>query len=379
MLDCHDFFTLLAEQHLTYFCGVPDSTFKDWLCYLNDRHGSGLINRIAAIERDAIGYAAGYFCATGRPAVVYLQNSGLGNIINPLTSLVDEQVCGIPLLLMIGWRGEPGRQDEPQHRTMGRVMLPLLELLGIRHAVLPPEADGAGCVLREAADYLAASGRVYALIVRDGTFKPYQPLKTCFDGQATMTREEALVLIAKRLGTEALIISTTGKTSRELFEYRTVHQQGHQTDFLMVGAMGLSSALAAEVALQKPQRKVFIFDGDGALLMSAGNLATIGFYAPHNLYHIVFDNGCHDSTGGQPSTSRVVLWEKLAEATGYKGAAVVSAPQALHEEIDRFLGQAGPRMLVVKVRAGSRSDLGRPSNFPFENREAFMRELGAKR
>jgi phosphonopyruvate decarboxylase len=311
--------------------------------------------------------------------VVYLQNSGLGNIVNPLTSLTDGQVCGIPLLLMIGWRGEPGRQDEPQHLTMGRIMLSLLDVLGIRHAVLPAEAAGAERALNGAAEYMAATGCVYALIIRDGTFEPYQPLHPGADGQPAMFREQALGLIAQRLSRHDLIIATTGKTSRELFEYRCARGQGHGADFLMVGAMGLAGPLAAEVALQQPDRKVFIFDGDAALLMSAGNLATIGYYAPANLHHIVFDNGCHESTGGQPSASRVVAWEKLAAATGYKGAAVVAEPEALCEEIGRCLAQAGPRMLVVKIRAGSRPDLGRPSIPPCENREAFMRELGVER
>jgi phosphonopyruvate decarboxylase len=370
---------MLAENGFTFFCGIPDSTFKHWLRCLDDCHGQGLTNRIVAIERDAIGYAAGYFCSTGRTAVVYLQNSGLGNIINPLTSLACEQVCCIPLLLMIGWRGEPGRQDEPQHSAMGQIMLPLLEVLGIKHAVLPPDSADAGRVLYGAADYLAATGRAYALIIRDNTFNPYQAPQPGPVEPAAMTREQALGLIAQQLGTHALIIATTGKTSRELFEHRNACMAGHNTDFLMVGAMGLAGSMAAEVALQQTQRKIFIFDGDAALLMSAGNLATIGYYAPPNLYHIVFDNGCHDSTGGQPSISRVVVWEKLAEATGYKGVAVIAEPQVLREEIMRCIEEPGPRMLVVKVSAGSRPDLGRPSISPFENRVAFMREMGVER
>jgi phosphonopyruvate decarboxylase len=376
MLDCHEFYTLLAEQHLTYFCGVPDSTFKDWMTYLDDQHGRGLTNRIVAIERDAIGYAAGYYLASGRIGVVYLQNSGLGNIVNPLTSLADEQVCRIPILLLIGWRGEPGRKDEPQHSKMGQITVPLLDILGIRHAILPVKLSEVKQVLAEACYYLASMCGIFALLVCEGTFKPYPSSKRAADKTSFMSREEALVLIAKRLGPEVLIISTTGKTSRELFEYRTVQQQDHQSDFLMVGAMGLASSLAAEVALQHPQERIIILDGDAAALMSAGNLATIGYYAPSNLYHIIFDNGCHESTGGQPSTSQIVSWEKLALANAYKGVLAVETREALEAQLDYWLEQTGPRMLVVKVRKGSRQDLGRPTTSPVENRNAFMKRLG---
>jgi phosphonopyruvate decarboxylase len=379
MLDCQEFHNALAAQRLTWFCGVPDSTLKHWLSYLEDHKGSGHTHRRAAIERDAIGYAAGYFLATGRPGVVYLQNSGLGNIVNPLTSLTDAEIYRIPVLLMIGWRGEPGLEDEPQHRTMGRITAPLLGVLGIRHAVLPAAIDEAAPLIAEAASYMTATGRAFALIICDGTFKPYEPAGPAEAEAACLSREAAIGLIAGRLWPGALIVATTGKTSRELFEYRAAAGSGHASDFLMVGAMGLASSLAAEVALQRPREKVFIFDGDAAAIMSAGNLATIGSCAPSNLYHIVFDNGCHDSTGGQPSTSRIVAWEKLALANAYTGAAVVATQEELESELEQCLSQPGPRMLVVRVRKGSRSDLGRPTAAPLENRDAFMRRMGAGR
>jgi len=253
-------------------------------------------------------------------------------------------------------------------------------MLGIRHAVLPTAIADAAAVIADAAGYMKDAGRCFALLVRGGSFAPYAPAGPAEAESASLSREDAIGLIANRLaGPRSVIVATTGKTSRELFEYRATTGVGHESDFLMVGAMGLASSLAAEVALQRPQEKVFIFDGDGAAIMSAGNLAAIGCCAPANLYHIVFDNGCHDSTGGQPSTSQAVSWEKLALANSYKSAMVVAARDEFERELKEFPNRTGPCMLVVKIRKGSREDLGRPKGSPLENRDAFMHRLGAWR
>lgn len=376
MIKCEDLRQVMAENDLTWFSGVPDSTFKEWISYLNCRHGQGLTNRISAIERDAIGWAAGYHAATGKTGVVYMQNSGLGNVVNPLTSLADPEVYNIPILLMVGWRGEPGRPDEPQHIKMGKITLPLLDVLGVKYGILPDNIEEAGKIIAEAKKYIDKTRGIYALIVRGGIFEEYgvKPEKEKYE----LAREEAIQMIIDSMSGAEIIVSTTGKTSRELFDYREKKNTCHQNDFLMVGSMGLASSFGAEIALQKPEKKVFIFDGDGAIIMSAGVLSTIGYYAPRNLYHIVFDNESHDSTGGQPTTSQSIDFENLALANNYRGAKAVKTKEELEKALLQIKEKEGPQMLVIKVKKGSRKDLGRPTVTPGENKKAFMRYLKTK-
>lgn len=374
MISCQEFYDICKNQELTYFCGVPDSTFKEWMSFLDDRHGKGLTNRIAAIERDAIAWAAGYYVATGKIGIVYLQNAGFGNMVNPITSLTAREVYNIPMLLMIGWRGKPGTPEEPQHLKMGEIMLPLLELLGIEYTILPDSLAGAEEALMVAKEYMHSQSQPYALIVCKGTFEPYKKQKKMASAY-DIIREEALKIIIENLTGDEIIVATTGKTSRELFEYRSATNSGHQRDFLMVGAMGLASSFATEIALQKPDRTVLIIDGDGALLMNAGVLSTIGYYSPKNLYHIVLDNGSHESTGGQPTTSSSVDFQQLALAHSYKGAMTVSSKTALQEAIKEMKQKAYPYMLIVKIRNGSRADLGRPTISPIDRKNALMKEL----
>lgn len=373
MIKCEDLYQIMAKNDLTWFSGVPDSTFKEWMSFLNDRHGQGLTNRIAAIERDAIGWAAGYHVATGKIGVVYMQNSGLGNVVNPLTSLADPEVYNIPILLMVGWRGEPGKQDEPQHIKMGKITLPLLDVLGVKYSILPDNIEEAEQVVIQAKKYLDEARGIYALIVKEGTFGEYKGRDEREDDE--MSREEAIKMTIDAMSGTEIIVSTTGKASRELFDYREKKRVGHQNDFLMVGSMGLASSFGAEIALQKPEKKVFIFDGDGAMIMSAGVLSTIGYYAPKNLYHIVFDNESHDSTGGQPTTSQSVDFKNLALANSYRGAKTVKTKEELKESLEEIKEKEGPQMLVVKVRKGARPDLGRPTISPSENKKAFMNYL----
>jgi phosphonopyruvate decarboxylase len=252
----------------------------------------------------------------------------------------------------------------------------LLDLLGVKYALLPTDLESAQQVVAEACQYMQETSRVFALVIQEDTFATYTPHPKLASPHP-LTREEAIIQIVDSLPADALIVSTTGKTSRELFEYRAVRQQGHQNDFLMVGAMGLASSLAAELALQRPNEYVYLFDGDSALMMSAGNLATIGMYSPKNLLHIVFDNACHESTGGQPSTSPAADLSQLALANSYRAAVSVDTAQTLAETLPRLAGQVGPQMLVVKIKPGSRKDLGRPTTTPVQNRLDFMRRLGS--
>ena len=303
-----------------------------------------------------------------------MQNSGLGNTVNPITSLTDECLYNIPMLLLIGWRGEPGKHDEPQHLKMGKLTLPLLELLGIKYSLLANDMSCAKEAISEAKKYMESTNNSYALIIKEGVLEEYRQ-QHAPSNNYKMKREEAIKAIVDMLDQNDLIVSTTGKTSRELFEYRENKKCGHGNDFLMVGSMGLAHIFGAEVALQRPQRKVFIFDGDGALIMSAGALSTIGYYAPTNFYHIVFDNEAHESTGGQPTTSSATNFVSLALANNYKWAQKVTTKADLEKALLNTRNMEGPLMLVVKIAKGSRQNLGRPTTAPSETKHSFMTNI----
>lgn len=371
MIKCEDLWNIFKNENINFFTGVPDSTFKEWMKFLADSHGDNLKNIIACNECEAAAIASGYHFATNNIGVVYLQNSGFGKLVNPLTSLVDPEVYSIPMLLMIGWRGEPGKKDEPQHKKMGRVMIPLLEALEIPYAELPANIDDAAKVISKAKSHSVKNNVPYAIIVKKGLFETYIS-NTLYNQNFSLTREEAIKQIVDVLGKEDVIVSTTGKTSRELFEYREANLMGHQNDFLTVGSMGCSASIALGIALQKEDKKIIVFDGDGAAIMQEGALTTIGHYAPKNLIHIIFDNAAYESTGGQPTTSSSVDFEKLALANGYSGSRTVNAAKDISSAIKELTRKQGPQMLIVNVKKGSRKDLGRPTTTPLENKEGFM-------
>ena len=376
MISCEKLFEIFKKNHLLFFTGVPDSTFKDWMKFLADEHGKRLSNIIACNECEAIAIAIGYNLATGKVGVAYMQNAGEGKTVNPLTSLCDSEVYSIPMLLMIGWRGEPGKKDEPQHKKMGRITMPLLETLEIPYKILPDNIEEAEKVILEMRQKAEAKNSPVAIIIKKGTFEKYEKNKKT-KKHYEMQREDAIKVIVDNLDGSEAVVSTTGKTSRELFEYREELGQDHSRDFLTVGGMGCCSSIANSIALQKPDKHIFVFDGDGAILMQMGALGTIGHYKAKNLYHIVFDNECHDTTGGQPTVSSTVEFENVALACGYKSAKTVKTKVDLEAEIKKMKSSEGPQMLIIKVSKGARNDLGRPTTTPIENKEGFMKFIQA--
>ena len=369
MLTCERMHGVFRENEIEFFSGVPDSTFGPWMAYLSD-HEDVLTHRIAVNEGAAVAHAAGYHLATRGVGLVYLQNSGLGNAVNPLTSLVDPEVYSFPVLLMVGWRGEPGRPDEPQHRKMGPLTLPLLDLLGIPHHVLDP--DTVEDTIRDCCAYARRHNHAVAIVVRSGIFEPYGQ-SSDRNGSGKLTREHAVGLVADDLDSDSVILSTTGGISRELFEHREVRGQRHDGDFLVVGSMGHCAAIAMEVALQRADRTVCVLDGDGALLMHMGGVATIGHYAPPNFVHVVLDNEAHESTGGQPTVSGNLDMGGLASACGYVSARTCVSEHEIRAAMRA--GGAGPRMIVIRVSRGCRSDLGRPGLTPLQTKQLFMKAL----
>jgi len=375
MISPERFYKLLNDNNINFFTGVPDSLLKDICAYITDNTPRDR-NIIAANEGNAVGLAAGYYMATGNIPMVYLQNSGIGNTVNPLLSLTDKKVYNIPVLLMIGWRGEPDKKDEPQHITQGEVTLDLLEAMHIPYLVLEGDTESIEEQLDTAINTIKTSGSSFAIVVRKGIFEKYS-IKAKLESTYELSREDAIKIIVDQLDGSEVIVSTTGKTSRELFEYREELKQSHDKDFLTVGSMGHSSQIALGIAISKPDRKVICIDGDGAMLMHMGSMAIVGNLAPKNYLHIVINNGAHESVGGQPTVSFGIDIPAIAKANGYKFARLVSN----HDELRKVLGSIKsdnyPALVEVKVKIGSRDDLGRPTIKPADNKKEFMKNLEA--
>lgn len=370
MINVDEFVNYLKEINIDFFCGVPDSQLSPFCDYIEENCD----NTIAANEGNAVGIASGYHLTTGNYPLVYLQNSGLGNIVNPVTSLTHSKVYSIPIVYVIGWRGQPGVHDEPQHKKQGEITLDLLELLDIDFTVINNEStfdDLKNTFENEFLEKLQ-NGNSVAIVVSKGAFEDYKIKKS---NDNTLTREKAIQTVASKLSEEDMIVSTTGKSSRELFEYREAENQGHGNDFLTVGSMGHSSSIALGIALNNKDKKIFCFDGDGALLMHMGSLALVGSKKPENFYHVMFNNSAHESVGGLPTIMSDIHIKELVSSCGYNKVFNASNIDELNDILDEFIQASGPVFLNIDVDISSRKDLGRPTTTPIENKNDFMKKL----
>ena len=371
MLNPQKITTLLQEQGFTFFAGVPDSLLKELCACITDslpaeRH------IITANEGGAVALAAGYYLATGKPAVVYLQNSGLGNTINPLLSLVDPEVYRIPMLIIVGWRGQPGVKDEPQHIKQGRVQPQILDALEYPWEVLSHDPTTAEDQITALLTRITQEETPAVLVVEKDTFSAY-PLPQDLPPYE-LSREAALDCILSHLHETDRVVSTTGKTSREIFELREARGQDHSRDFLTVGSMGHAGMIALGLARFSTQR-VFCIDGDGAALMHLGALPIMGHHAPQTLHHIVINNGAHESVGGQPTVAFSLDFPAIAKECGYTWGVQVSSKDEFEAALRALETQSGPTLIEVRVHPGSRDDLGRPTTTPVQNRRAFMADV----
>lgn len=367
MIDPKHFVNSLATQGMDFYAGVPDSLLKDFCAYVDD-HGAAGKHTIAANEGNAVAMAAGYHMSTGKHAVVYLQNSGLGNVINPITSIADKEVYSIPMLLVVGWRGEPNVKDEPQHIKQGRITTGQLELLEIPYKVVDKNSSAEDLALW-AKETLHEINAPVALLVKKGTFTSYK-IQRKAAMKSSLKREAALDALLSLIG-DSCIVSTTGKTSREVFELRAKHNES-QRDFLAVGGMGHALSIALGVAMGKHDKKVICLDGDGSVLMHLGALPIVGSIAPVNLVHVLLNNAAHESVGGQPTVADSVDFKAMALACGYVDYAVASTVEEIIATWATLSSQKGPVMFEIRITTGSRSDLGRPTGTPSENKQAFM-------
>lgn len=367
---------LIKVLNADFYTGVPDSQLKPFCNYLINTYGIDKKHHIiAANEGNSVAIAAGYHLATRKVPVVYMQNSGEGNIINPVASLLNDKVYGIPMIFIIGWRGEPGVHDEPQHVFQGKVTIKLLDDMEIESFIISNETTPEE--LNKKMKYfnrLLSKGKQVAFVIKKEALKYSK--KIVYKNKNTMTREEIIKHIVK-YSKEDPIISTTGKASRELFEIREENFQSHKYDFLTVGSMGHSSSIALGVAINKPNTKVWCIDGDGAVLMHLGSMPVIGSVNPDNLVHIVINNGAHETVGGMPTAISNLNIPLFAKYCGYKK--IFTADNYI--ELDKILKEAKESkeltFIEVKSSISSRKDLGRPTTSALDNKYAFMNYLSS--
>lgn len=367
------FYDLLIKNGTDFFAGVPDSLLKNLCAYITD-NAPAENHIISANEGSATGLATGYHLATGKIPMIYMQNSGEGNIVNPLMSIADPDVYSIPMLIVIGWRGEPGVHDEPQHVKQGKVTCDLLDAMKVPYEVLSGNEADLPAQFEKAYKYIKENNAQYAFVIRKGIFDEYK-LQNNIPVEGKMSREEAIEKIMLSADDRTAFVSTTGMISRELYEQRDKHNMGHDRDFLTVGGMGHASQIALAIAMQKKERQVYCLDGDGASIMQMGGMATIGSRKPSNYVHFVLNNGAHDSVGGQPTVGRQIDFCEIAEGCGYENVVKVTTPEELYAVLSDSETKEKLTFVEVLVTKGARKDLGRPKSTPVENKIALMKFL----
>lgn len=357
-----------------FYTGVPDSQLKALCNYLMDRYGIDPHHHlIAANEGNCTALAAGYHLATGKVPVVYMQNSGEGNIINPVASLLNDKVYAIPIVFIIGWRGEPGIHDEPQHIYQGEVTVKLLEDMDIRSFIIGKDTtdDEAAAAMDEFKTVLA-TGKDVAFVIRKGALTDAPKVE--YQNDNNLVREEIIRHIVKFSGADP-IVCTTGKASRELFETRVDNGQSHKYDFLTVGSMGHSSSIALGIALNKSDTRIWCIDGDGSVLMHMGAMAVLGANKPKNLIHVVINNSAHETVGGMPTVAGCIDLVGVAKACGYPNAVSIDSFEDMDKEIEAARNRNELSLIEVKCSIGAREDLGRPTTTALENKQIFMEYL----
>lgn len=355
---------------ITTIAGVPDSALQPFCNYLNQAE-HGFSHYVPANEGAAVGLAIGSYLSAGKPACVYMQNSGIGNIVNPVTSLANKAVYDIPILFIVGWRGEPGKKDEPQHRFMGEITRSILDVLEIPNAVLSSDMteEEIAQIFKEAGQALSEN-KQYAIVVKRDALETDE--KLAYANSFSLCREDAISEIIKSISPEDIIVSTTGKISREVYEQCDKIVGHHKQAFLTVGGMGHAGMIAFGIAQQRKEKRVYCIEGDGAVLMHMGELAFLAKQSPENLIHICLNNDAHESVGGMPTGAAGKEFYKVAGECGYQYAVCVDCLKDLQGELKKLKEISLPAFLEVKVKLGARADLGRPKESAVENKEQFM-------
>ena len=367
MVNTKEFYDYLTANQVDFFTGVPDSLLANF-CACVKENSPSQNNIIAANEGNAVAIASGYHIASGKYGVVYMQNSGLGNTVNPMLSLADEEVYKVPMLLIVGWRGEPGKKDEPQHVKQGKLTLPLIECMGIEYQIL---GENYKEQLETALKYMKEESKPYALVVQKGTFSDYKISKEA--PKYKIKREEALEAAMNVIGEDDFIVSTTGKTSREIFEIRERRNQGHSHDFLTVGSMGHTASIALGMSIGS-DKNIYCIDGDGSFIMHMGGMGIAAKNAGKNFKYILINNGAHESVGGQPTIGFDLDVESILKASGFKNVYTAETQKEVEDGVNKLKDEAQVA-LIIYVNQGSRDDLGRPTIAPEQNKLNMMSEF----
>lgn len=375
MISPSDFLAELKFQGINFFVGVPDSLMKG-LNYQISNSCSKNEHVITSNEGSAVAHAIGYFAATEHIAAVYMQNSGLGNAYNPLISLADPAVYSVPMVLLIGWRGQiadDGVQlkDEPQHIKQGQITLTTLETMGIPFVVIHESSSDWKQKIQVLINIAKSERRPVAAVFQKSTFNSISLEFSETEQNSTLGREAAIEIVVDNSQPSDIFVASTGMIGRELFEIRKRRAQSHATDFLTVGGMGHASQIACSIAAALPKRRVICLDGDGALLMHTGGMAECAQQS--NLLHVVLNNGAHDSVGGQPTMAFGVDLQKIADGFGYFNIEKLTTSVEINKALGSFL--SGSTFLEIRCKRGNRKDLGRPDRAPKQNLNEFIQFL----
>ncbi len=359
MIYAEDFFFHLKKNKINFFSGVPDSVLKNLVNFFDKE--KKIKHHIAVNEGNAVSLGIGYHLATKKLPCIYLQNSGLGNAINPLISIAHPKIYSIPMLLVIGWRGSPNKNDEPQHNVKGKITTNLLKSLNIKYCILRSNYNFKK--LNELIKYSIKLNKPVACLIEPGKLSTKATYKKKYKIK-NFKRLDVLVEVLSKIKKNTKLVSTTGYTSRELFYLRnknSYHSNGK--DFYMVGGMGHASAVALGIAMNKVKQEVLCLDGDGSILMHLGSMRTIGFNGKKNFKHIIFNNGSHESVGGQPTHAFGVDFKKLSDSLGYKKYFLAKNMSSLKKKIKPFIKSIGPSLFEIKISEGTIKKLPRPKNF----------------
>lgn len=373
MIRAEQLYDHLGREGISFYTGVPDSLLKNFLQYVQD-HTAGEQHIITANEGLALALASGYYLQSGKLPLVYLQNSGLGNLVNPLSSLADQEMYGVPMILLIGWRGEPGIPDEPQHRKMGAITVPLLEVLRVPVFKLDQQSSDPLQIVSTAIQTAREKQNPVALLLSADIFEKVQYEKTTIPATLSLQRESVIRELINTLSGDETVICTTGKSGREFDEQNKAAGNKIKKYFLSVGAMGHASHIALGIHLQNPSKTILI-DGDGALLMHMGALPTISHFANKNFIHLLINNGCHESVGGQPTEAFRVDCTAIARASGYQHTFLIRNEQELNHWLQNSLSSSDTQFVEIRTNAISRPDLGRPAGDPKDWKNDFMSHL----
>ena len=369
------FLEYLINNDIIFFTGVPDSLLKNFCICIDNNKEIKKNHIIAPNEGSAIALAAGHYIGTKKIPVVYMQNSGLGNAINPLLSLTDPEVYSIPMIIFIGWRGEPGVKDEPQHIKQGKIQERLLKSMDLPYGIISSN-DNYKDIIDKALNSAKSNKSPYVILVKKNTFsKPEISTIEKNTKNLKLTREKALQKIIENISNKSIIIATTGKTSREIFEIRENNKQSHENDFLTIGSMGHSSSLALGIAKANPNINVYCIDGDGAMIMHMGALSMIGQQMPSNFNHILINNFVHESVGGQETASNIIDFKILSKSMKYNHYLLSNDERSLNKNIKDINNKKGPIFFEIQVKPGSRSNLGRPTTTPKQNKIDLMSKI----